>query len=94
MDKVERSLTLDYYSLGSVQIGQGNSSGAQQRHHGKRHGDWNSWIPEVHLEENSGQTRNVLKNQVVTKRGHAGESKCGDFNRACKNATVQNMSLG
>ena len=68
MDKIERSLTFDYYSLGSVQIGQGNSSGAQQRQHGKRHGDWNSWIPEVHLEENSGQTRNVLKNQSSDKK--------------------------
>lgn len=48
MEKVERSLTFDYYSLGTVQTGQENSSGAQQRQHSKRHGDWNSWIPGVY----------------------------------------------
>lgn len=45
MEKVERSLTFDYYSLGTVQTGQENSSGAQQRQHGKEHGDWRFMDP-------------------------------------------------
>ena len=94
MEKVERSLTFDYYSLGTVQTGQEDSSGAQQTQHGERPGDWNSWVPGVYQEENSRQTRNVLNNQSSDKKRPCWRIKTWEFNRAHKSASTQNVSLG